>query len=248
METYDLIFIIFFAFLLCIIAIVKLIRRIESRQEKSDSQDGSTQYSSNQSGSSTPIAPEEFAQKLQTLSDSQDVQPSITAEQQQLVQEARQYKQQRRNTYRTTTELLTLDLSWSENLAELLEQTEVIYTNAELNGRMHLDSRRFDYYRNLHYRSFTAADLCHSKYLEVLSCYLQAKALLPQLKDKNDPSYNQLSRLKDGTYRLYTQLRKRRDDLNDQTRLIKGKIRDECGQRGQEWYARLEAKKYERMR
>ena len=141
-----------------------------------------------------------------------------------------------------------MDLSWSENLAELLEATEVVYTNAQMNCNRRLVSERFDYYINLHYRSFTAADLCYAKREEILPCYIQVKKVLDRLKDRNDPlrvdkeSYNQLVQLRNTMGSICALLKERVGTLNHQTKVLKDKIRDECGQRGRAWYDRLEAR------
>lgn len=197
---------------------------------------------------SRTVTRQNFTQKLNSLSDSQDVKIQSSDVQKQLVKEARSYTARKRRTYSAPKETISVDLSWSENLAELLEATEVVYTNAQMNCNRQLVSERFDYYINLHYRSFTAADLCYAKREEILPCYIQVKKTLDRLKDRNDPlrvdkeSYNQLVKLRNTMGSICALLRDRVDTLNHQTKVLKDKIRNECGQRGWAWYERLEAR------
>ena len=197
---------------------------------------------------SRTVTRQNFTQKLTSLADSQDVKVQSSDAQKQLVKEARSYTARKRRTYSSPKETISVDLSWSENLAELLEATEVVYTNAQMNCNRRLVSERFDYYINLHYRSFTAADLCYAKREEILPCYIQVKKVLDRLKDRNDPlrvdkeSYNQLVQLRNTMGSICALLKERVGTLNHQTKVLKDKIRDECGQRGRAWYDRLEAR------
>jgi len=192
------------------------------------------------------VTRQNFAQKLNSLNDSQDVRVQSSDAQKQLVKEARNYTARKRRTYHAPKETISVDLSWSENLAELLEATEVVYTNAQMNCDRRLTSERFDYYINLHYRSFTAADLCYAKREEILPCYIQVKKTVDRLKDRNDSlrvdkeSFNQLVQLRNTMGSICALLKERVGTLNHQTKVLKDKIRDECGQRGRAWYDRLE--------
>jgi len=192
------------------------------------------------------VTRQNFVQKLNSLADSQDVRVQTSDAQSQLVKEARGYTTRKRRTYNASKETIRVDLSWSENLAELLEVTEVVYTNAQMNCDRRLISERFDYYINLHYRSFTAADLCYAKREEILPCYIQIKKTVDRLRDRNDPlrvdkeSFNQLIQLRNTMGSICALLKERVDTLNRQTKVLKDKIRNECDQRGQAWYDRLE--------
>lgn len=186
------------------------------------------------------------ASKIQSLYDAGDQKAVPTAQQKDMVCHVRRYQQTRRRNYTAANrETVSIDLSWSENLAELIDATEVVYTNAELNCRQPLVSARFDYYIKLHFRSFTAADLCHNKLEEIRPHYDQINRLIRRLNDRNDPlrvsreEYQQIIQIKDVMKNILAFLRSRRDSLNAQTGIIRDKIRDECGQRGNVWYQNL---------
>ncbi|MEY8330827.1 hypothetical protein AALB81_16140 [Lachnospiraceae bacterium 48-33] len=164
-----------------------------------------------------------------------------------LASNARTYYSHKKRTFSTVQsgETINIDLSWSENLTELLEATEIVYSNTEMNCNMHLVSERFDYYINLHYRSFTAADLCHAKLDEIRPYDSELKKIISRLNDRNDflrvdkNTYDQLISLRNTIGDICNLLKQRRDRLNQQTGIIRDKIRAECGQRGKEWYNRL---------
>ena len=111
------------------------------------------------------------------------------------------------------------------------------------NRRLTLD--RFHYYVHLHYRSFTAADLCHAKLEEIRPYNENLKKIILRLRDRNDSlkvdknTYNQLISLRNTMGDICNILRQRRDQLNQQTAIIRDKIKAECGERGLIWYNNL---------
>ena len=196
------------------------------------------------------ISQQEFVLKLGKLTNVEDI-PIVSSEKnKKLASDARSYRKKKKRSYTTvySNETINIDLGWSENLAELLEATEIIYTNAEMNCRKKLLSERFDYYINLHFRSFTAADLCHAKLEEISPHDREYRKIVSRLNDKNDflrvdkATYDQLVSLRNTTGDICNLLKQRRDQLNIQTGLIRDKIRDECGKRGKDWYDKLMAK------
>ena len=202
---------------------------------------------SNGTINSRTITKQNFAQKLNTLNDSGDVKIQASTQQKKMISEARTYRAAPKRTFSTAKsgEQISIDLSWSENLAELLEATEVVYSNAELNCNRRMVSERFNYYINLHYRSFTAADLCHAKREEIMISLNKLRNIISRLNDRSDllrvdkASYDQLLSLRSSMYTLTEYLGKRRDLLNKQTAVIREKIGNECGDRGQRWSREL---------
>ena len=71
------------------------------------------------------------------------------------------------------------------------------------------------------------------------------RKIISRLNDRSDflsvdkASYDQLIALRSSMYNLTEYLGKRRDLLNKQTAVIREKIRNECGDRGQRWYQEL---------
>lgn len=201
--------------------------------------------SPNRTGSGTSdrkITSANFTEKLQTLSNVEDVKTETSEEEKRLVSEVRNFQkeQYRGRSFRASEKDIHIDLSWSKDLAELLEQTNVVYSNAQMNCNRPLLSERFSYYCGLHYRSFTAADLCYAKKQEILPHERQLRSLVKDIQEKKlyvDPQTKQtLISLRNKTGDIIALLGKRTDQLNHQTGMLRDKIRNECGERGKIWY------------
>lgn len=241
-----------YVIVLIILAIVGILIFINkaagsSSQNKSVTQRHTSNSRSYSTRNSRVVTNQNFVAKLRTLNDVDDIKVQASPQQRRMISEARNYHARKKRVYTTVSsnESIGIDLSWSENLAELLEATEVVYTNAEMSCNRRLVSERFNYYRNLHYRSFTAADLCHAKREEIWSHLSNLRKIVARLNDRSDSlrvdrtTYDQLIALRSTMYDLVDYLGKRRDMLNIQTATIRDKIRNECGERGQRWYNEL---------
>ncbi len=188
-----------------------------------------------------------MSSQIKTLYDSEDASITYSQQQKTMVSDVRKYQREKRRTVNTsgTREQISIDLSWSDDLSELLEATEVVYTNAQMNCNRRLESARFQYYVNLHYRSFTAADLCHDKMEEIYPYYNQINATIKRLNDRNDllrvgkTDYEQIIKIKDTMKSILAVLKLRVEELNKQTAILRDKIRDECGTGGKKWYDNL---------
>lgn len=205
---------------------------------------------SRRSQMSRNVTPENFDSKLNTLHDRQDnvscVSNATRLETKDVVDTTRAAQRQFRS--KDNLQTVTLDTSWTHNLQELMEVTAIVYSNAELNCQKRLLRERFDYYINLHYRSFTAADLCHAKAKEVMAAKDSCNKLLDRCSSRSDPfrlskaDFDALVAIRNRIGKVHTILTSRRDMLNKQSGLIRDKINAECGERGQRWYADLMAR------
>lgn len=193
------------------------------------------------------VTPQNFRTKLDTLYDKEDKRNVALEEHREYVKKTRQVEETVKKRYRPIggQQEIVLDMAWSNNLYDLLEATEIVYTNAQMNCNSTLVRERFSYYINLHYRSFTAADLCHAKLQEIYKARNNINGLLTNLTDKSNPlrvseaDFQQLVRARNSLNDLCRFLENRRDSLNVQTGTIRDKIRDECGSKGKQWYDSL---------
>lgn len=193
--------------------------------------------------------------QIKKLYDPADYTVTSSPQQKQFISDVNAYQRTRKKTLRpiqssSGTEIISFDFSWSDDLPELMKVSEVLYSNAQMNCNRRLESERFQYYIGLHFRSFTAADLCHDKIQEIcFTCYNQVNLTLKRLNDRSDPlrvskeDYNQIVRIKDSIKGLIAFLEKRRDELNKQTGILRDKIRDECGTGGRKWYDKIMAQR-----
>lgn len=131
-------------------------------------------------------------------------------------------------------------LQTQESLAATSRQLEVELQSAVLSK---LEASRFHCYTNLHFRSMRAAD-------ERYRSYINAKTALSEIGEclvsigKGELKVSQMEKAQ--LYELKDIAKACKDAhyanvvlLNAQTHTFKEKIRKECGQRGEDWYARI---------
>lgn len=203
----------------------------------------------------TPITKQNFHQNLTKLTDREDVHFQATRETQEFITVARSYSASPRKAFRRTSASapqISINMSWADNLSELLQQTDQLYSNVMLTCGKKLASERFQYYNRLYFRSFTAADLCHAKGQEIQLCLNnEIDPLFKRLNNPKDPAhlqksdYNQLCAIAKNMRSIKKFLFNRRDQLNQQTAVIRHKIGSECGAGGKAWEQRILASKGE---
>lgn len=181
---------------------------------------------------------------INELRDTNDVKIELTLEEKKMVSDAKNYQKRRKQSLNTVNKKqIDVDLSWSQELDELIEVTAVIYSNTDMNCNRRLESAKFQYYTNLWFRSMIAADLCHKKIKEIEPHYAYINNLIKDLNDKTNPlrvgsdEYKSIIHIKDFMKDVLSFLRSRRNYLNSkQTAVLRDKIGNECGERGRIWW------------
>ena len=190
---------------------------------------------------------------ISELYDSEDVKIEPSNEEKQTISEVRLIENETRKNSgekRIVTNdqrKLTLNLRWSESLGDLLEATNIVYSNAELVGKDRMNESRFHYYCKLHFRSHMADQLCRDKIYEIQHEYDKVESLIKTLNDRSNPlrlpkdEYSQVITIGKVMRMSLKLLRDRSKFLAIQTGTIRDKIGQECGKRGHDWW--LERKK-----
>ena len=200
----------------------------------------------------TPITKQNFRQNLKTLTDREDLHLQTTAEVKQYIAAAKNYNTVSRKAFHRapSSPQISIDMTWADDLSDLLQQTDMLYSNVMLTCNKKLSSDRFQYYNNLYFRSFTAADLCHAKGKEIEACLnREIDPLFKRLNDRKDPAhlqksdYEQLCSIAKNMRSIKSFLFDRRNQLNRQTAVIRHKIGTDCGRGGQAWEASILASK-----
>lgn len=179
---------------------------------------------------------------IEELRDNEDTIIEISAETKRTVDRIRPYQGKRKTVVKTPNKTVEIYLGWSNQLRELLEATDIVYSNAEMTGRNIMNKNRFHYYCNLHFRSHLADSLCRQKKDEIKPEYTKINELIKRLNDKSDPlrvsknDYNQIVAVKDAMKMVLNLLSERSNRLSIQTGTIRDKIGQECGKRGYEWW------------
>ena len=179
------------------------------------------------------------------LIDSEDTVRQISKETKAITEELDPYADKKQVTVEPTNNrsTLSIDLSCFKNLSDLLKATDIVYSNAELNGKNRMNESRFHYYCRLHFRSHMADQYCRQKKEEIKTEYTNVNNLIVQLKalGVSKDQHDQIIKIKDLMKNTIALLNERSARLASQTGTIRDKIGSECGQRGYEWW--LERKK-----
>lgn len=205
-----------------------------------------------------------FKEKVEQLRNEEDIKVESSAELRQTVQEVRLIENEakkssdKKRIITTGKQKLTLDLKWSESLGDLLEATDIVYSNADMVGKNLMNESRFRYYCGLHFRSHMADQLCREKIDVINQECNKINNLLDMLNDRNNPlrlpknEYNQVITIKKAMIMSLKLLKDRSKRLSIQTGNIRDKIGQECGKRGYEWWLKRKENaqhaKEERMR
>ncbi|HOX46091.1 MAG TPA: hypothetical protein PK668_20985 [Myxococcota bacterium] len=163
---------------------------------------------------------------------------------------------------------------WHRKHREVQRSLEEHRQNVEENLARAESSHRFHFLRDLHHSSFRVADAAHGLLHDARTSITAVERILQHTWAEHDRRGESLRGLPRPERRaqleaeraqmadLIDQLRADRDKLraeaehfeaevarfNRTTRELKEAIRDRCGERGQEWYARLEARVAEKRR
>ncbi len=136
-----------------------------------------------------------------------------------------------------------VDTAWIDSISKVMSVSNTLQKNLEMQQKKRLSTNKFHYYVGLHFRSMKAANLVHKEFSNVDHSYREINQLLLSIKngkthvskqEKND--YWNIKELIKETRRV---LLERVHQLNYQTGQLRDKIRDECGQRGKDWHAKI---------
>ena len=142
------------------------------------------------------------------------------------------------------TKNLNIDLSWIANLQSNLETANTLKKNLEIQERTRLNQSKFHYYTSLHFRSMIAADFVHAEYDKAATSLNQIGKVIVSVAKKeirvSNDQYNELIATKDLVKKARDLLLNYVQELNHKTHSFKIKIRDECGDRGREWFDKMD--------
>lgn len=93
----------------------------------------------------TPITKQNFRQNLKTLTDREDLHLQTTAEVKQYIAAAKNYNTVSRKAFHRapSSPQISIDMTWADDLSDLLQQTDMLYSNVMLTCNKKLSSDRF---------------------------------------------------------------------------------------------------------
>lgn len=143
------------------------------------------------------------------------------------------------------------NLAWAEHFEEFSKVSNTLYRNLEYENNRQLSSAKFHRYTDLHFRAMILDHIAYEKYISAKKTRDEIKSVVAEVHRGNvkvsDLGRNELYKLRDASEKTTKLLFDRMVDLQQETRRLKYKIRDECGQRGQIWFAKIEKNKQRKL-
>lgn len=130
--------------------------------------------------------------------------------------------------------------AWTERFQELTNVSYTLNKNLEYENKRYLANDKFHRYTSLHFRSFVMSNIAYSDYIDSKKIRDEISDLLVAIgkgKVKVSPKEKkELYNIKDVCVKTTKCLYERMVSIQTKTGTLRDKIRDECGNRGKEWY------------
>lgn len=136
----------------------------------------------------------------------------------------------------------TVDVSWIDSCNKILRVSNTLDNNLSYYKRKNLETSKFQYYANLHYRSMIAADISYAEYEKIDKSFREINQFIVRMKSRPEfrGSYKtQVYDQKDQIKLLRNFCLNRVHNMNHQTEELRDKIGSECGERGAEWWRKM---------
>lgn len=136
----------------------------------------------------------------------------------------------------------TVDVSWIDSCNKILRVSNTLDNNLSYYKRKNLETSKFQYYANLHYRSMIAADISYAEYEKIDKSFREINQFIVRMKSRPEfrGSYKtQVHEQKDQIKLLRNFCLNRVHNMNHQTGELRDKIGSECGERGKEWWLKM---------
>ena len=137
--------------------------------------------------------------------------------------------------------------TWTERFDKFTEISNTLYKNLEYENARKLNTDKFHRYANLHFRSMILGNLAYNDYRDSQKVRDEISHLLVDIGKKKvtvtKSEKAELYDIKDICVKTTKYLYDRMVVIQKETGTLRDKIRDECGSRGREWFAKLENNK-----
>lgn len=133
----------------------------------------------------------------------------------------------------------TIDVSWLDSCNKILSVSNTLDNNLAYYGRKNLETSKFQYYANLHFRSMVAADIVYSEYKKIDESFTEINKFIVRMKSRSEFRGNyktQVHGQKDQIKSIRNFYLNRVHNMNHETEVLRDKIGAECGERGKRWW------------
>lgn len=138
---------------------------------------------------------------------------------------------------------IKVDIAWTERFQELNEVSYVLNKNLEYENAKKLANDNFHRYTSLHFRSHIIGNLAYEDYIASKRVRDEISDLLVLIGKRelfvSANEKRELYTIKDTCVNTTKYLYERMVSIQSETGRLRDKIRDECGNRGIEWYKKI---------
>lgn len=140
--------------------------------------------------------------------------------------------------------------AWTDRFHELTNVSNTLNRNLEYENSRKLAADKFHRYTSLHFRSVILGNIAYTDYIASKKVRDEIGELLVSIGKGqvriSSTEKRELYNIKDTCVKTTKYLYDRMVSIQEKTGKLRDKIRDECGQRGKEWYKKNQDNKYRR--
>ena len=140
--------------------------------------------------------------------------------------------------------------AWTDRFHELTNVSNTLNRNLEYENSRKLAADKFHRYTSLHFRSVILGNIAYTDYIASKKVRDEIGELLVSIGKgqvrTSSTEKRELYNIKDTCVKTTKYLYDRMVSIQEKTGKLRDKIRDECGQRGKEWYKKNQDNKYRR--
>lgn len=130
--------------------------------------------------------------------------------------------------------------AWTNRLQEFNDVSTSLYRNLQYENSKKLSVAKFRRYTSLHFRCVLLGNLAYEDYMKSKAVREEIKNLLIDYKKRkvrlSKKEAEEMYKLKNDCITTTKFLFDRMVQIQNQAGILRDKIRDECGERGKEWY------------
>lgn len=197
-------------------------------------------YTYQPSRQSMPSKPKQYTAQVRTIEEcisKEDLKFQLAKAEEEILNTIQKNKQEIKDTLRKANQ--TIDVSWVDSCNKILKVSNTLDNNLAYYGRRNLETSKFQYYANLHFRSMLAADFVYSEYRKIDRSFSEINAFIVRMKSRPEFRGNyktQVHGQKDQIKSIREICLNRVHDMNHKTEILRDKIGSECGERGRKWW------------
>lgn len=191
--------------------------------------------------------PKQYTPTLKTIDEcisEDDLKFQMAQAEEEILNVIKKNKEEIKDTLRKANQ--TIDTSWLDSCNKILRVSNTLNNNLTYYGHKNLETSKFQYYANLHFRSMIAANIVYSEYEKIDKSFTEINNFIVRMKSHPEFRGNyktQVHGQKDQIKSIRNLSLNQVHSMNHETAILRDKIGSECGERGRKWW--IDRKRHE---